>query len=65
MKKFWSRYKHWLFYSFVVIGVIISFSKFSYSVQAIIATVFGIVGLLGVTYLTFQIENQKRKENKK
>ncbi|MDF2065599.1 hypothetical protein [Bacillus sp. Cr_A10] len=65
MNSVWSRYKHWLFYSLVVIGLIISFTKFTYSVQAIIATVFGIVGILGVTYLTFQIETQKRKENKK
>ncbi|KQL35364.1 hypothetical protein [Psychrobacillus sp. FJAT-21963] len=65
MNSVWSRYKHWLFYSLVVIGLIISLTKFTYSVQAIIATVFGIVGILGVTYLTFQIETQKRKENKK
>ena len=62
MKNFLSKNIHWLLFIFVVINLIIGFTNFTYSKQDIIAMVFGIVGLLGVTYLAFYIKAQKRRE---
>lgn len=49
-----------------ILGFIFSnkfgFTNFTYSKQDIIAIIFGIVGLLGVTYLAFHMEAQKRRE---
>ena len=53
---------HWLLFIFVVINLIIGFINFTYSKQDIIAIIFGIVGLLGVNYLAFHMEAQKRRE---
>ena len=61
-RKFLSRNIHWLLIIFVVINLITGFINFTYSKQDIIAMFFGIVGLLGVTYLSFRIEVQKRRE---
>jgi membrane associated rhomboid family serine protease len=62
MKKFLSNNIHWILLIFVVMNLIIGFTNFIYSKQDIIAIFFGIVGLLGVTYLAFRIEAQKRRE---
>ena len=62
MRKFLSKNIHWLLIIFVVINLITGFTNFTYSKQDIIAMFFGIVGLLGVTYLSFRIEVQKRRE---
>ena len=62
MKKFLSEYIHWLLLIFVVINLMIGFINFTYSKPDIIAMIFGIVGLLGVTYLAFHIEDQKRRK---
>jgi len=62
MMKFLSKNMHWILFIFVVINLIIGFTNFTYSKQDIIATFFGIVGLLGVTYLAFHIEAQKKRE---
>ena len=56
---------HWLLFIFVVINLIIGFINFTYSKQDIIAIIFGIVGLLGVTYLAFHMEAQKRREKRR
>ncbi|WP_342430114.1 hypothetical protein [Neobacillus sp. FSL H8-0543] len=62
MKKFLSKNIHWLLIIFVVINLIIGFTNFTYSKKDIIAIFFGMVGLIGVTYLAFHIEVQKRRE---
>lgn len=62
MRKFLSKNIHWLLIIFVVINLIIGFTNLTYSNQDIIAIFFGIVGLLGVIYLAFRIEVQKRSE---
>ena len=62
MKKFLSNNIHWILLIFIVMNLISSFTNFTYSKQDIIAIFFGIVGLLAVTYLTFHIEAQKRRE---
>jgi cell division protein FtsW (lipid II flippase) len=62
MKKFLSKNIHWLLIIFVMINLIIGFTNFTYLKQDIIAIFFGMVGLLGVTYLAFHIEVQKRRE---
>ncbi|MDP4103477.1 MAG: hypothetical protein Q8935_00875 [Bacillota bacterium] len=62
MKKFLSNNIHWILLIFVVINLIISFTNYTYSKQDIIAIFFGIAGLLGVTYLAFHIEAQKRRK---
>ncbi len=62
MRRFLSRNVHWILFIFVMINLIIGFTNFTYSKQAIIAMIFGVVGLLGVIYLAFHIEAQKRRE---
>ena len=62
MKKFLSNNIHWILLIFVVMNLIIGVTNLTYSKQDIIAIFFGIVGLLGVTYLAFHIESQKRRE---
>ena len=62
MRKFLSNHIHWILLIFVVMNLITGFTNFTYSKQDIIAILFGIVGLLGVTYLAFHIEVQKRRE---
>ena len=64
IKKFLSRNIHWLLTIFVIINVIIGFTTFTYSKPDIIAIIFGIIGLLGVSYLAFYIEVQKRRKQK-
>ncbi|SDN64461.1 hypothetical protein SAMN05518871_106221 [Psychrobacillus sp. OK028] len=61
MKRFLSKNIHWLLLIFVIINLIIGFSNFTYSKQDLIAIIFGIVGLLGVTYLVIHIESKKRR----
>ena len=65
MRKFLSKNIHWLLIIFVVINLITGFTNFTYSKQDIIAIFFGIVGLLGVTYLSFRIEFKKEEKKKK
>ena len=60
LKIFLSKNIHWLLFIFVVINLIIGFTNFTYSKQDIIAIVFGMAGLFGVTYLTFSIKAQKK-----
>jgi hypothetical protein len=64
MKRFLSRNIHWLLIIFVVINLMIGSTTFTYSKSDIIAIVFGIIGLLGVSYLAFHIEVQKRRKQK-
>ncbi|MEH7253580.1 hypothetical protein V7111_15755 [Neobacillus niacini] len=64
MKKFLSKNIHLLLIVFVVINLFIGFINFTYSKQDFIAISFGIVGLLGVTYLAFHIEVRKRRKLK-
>ena len=62
MKKFLSKYIHWILFIFLVVKLIFDFTSFTFSKQDIVALIFGIVGLLGATYLAYHIETQKRRE---
>ena len=62
MRKFLSNNIHWLLFITVVINLIVGFMNFTYSKPDFIAIIFGIVGLLGITYLVIHIESQKRKQ---
>ncbi len=62
LKRFLSRYSHWVLLIFVGISLIAGFTSFTYLQQDIIAIVFGVIGLGGVTYITVYIEVRKRKE---
>ncbi len=62
MKRLLSRNIHWLLIIFVLINLILGFTTFTYSKPDIIAIIFGIIGLLGVSYLAFHIEAQKRRK---
>ena len=62
MKRFLSKNIHWLLFIVVVINLIVGFINFTYSKPDFIAIIFGIVGLLGITYLVIHIESQKRKQ---
>ena len=62
MKKFLSRYYHWIFVIFIAISLIIDFMDFTYSRQDMIAVCFGVIGLVGIAYLAFNIEVRKRRQ---
>ena len=62
MKRFLSKNIHWVLFIFVVINLISGFINFTYSKEDFIAIIFGIVGLLGITYLVIHMESQKRRE---
>jgi len=65
MKKFLSNNIHWLLFIFVGINLIVGFINFTYSKQDFIAIIFGVVGLLGISYLVIHIEAQKRRRSKR
>ena len=60
-KEIFFRNIHWLLVIFVFINVIIGFTTFTYSKPDIIAIIFGIIRLLGVSYLAFQTEARNRR----
>ncbi len=62
IKRYLFRNIHWLLIIFVLINVIIGFTTFTYSKPDIIAIIFGIIGLLGISYLAFHIEARKRRK---
>jgi uncharacterized membrane protein YfcA len=62
IKRYLFRNIHWLLIIFVLINVIIGFTTFTYSKPDIIAIIFGIIGLLGVSYLAFHMEARKRRK---
>lgn len=66
LKRFLTRYSHWIshwiLFIFIGISLIAGFTNFTYSQQDIIAIVFGVIGLVGVAYITVHIEVRKRKE---
>ena len=62
LKRFLSRYSHWIFFIVVSISLIAGFTNFTYSQQDMIAIVFGVIGLVGIAFITVQIEVRKRKE---
>ncbi|WP_158268300.1 hypothetical protein [Paenisporosarcina sp. OV554] len=62
LKRFLSRYSHWILLIVIGISLIAGFTSFTYSQQDIIAIVFGVIGLVGVAYITAQIEVRKREE---
>ncbi|SER51651.1 hypothetical protein [Psychrobacillus sp. OK032] len=64
MKKFLSNNIHWLLFIVVGINLIVGFINFTYSKQDFIAIFFGIVGVLGITYLVIHIEIRKRRRPK-
>ena len=64
MRRFLSKNMHWLLFIIVVINLIVGFMNFTYSKPGFIAIIFGIVGLLGITYLVIHIESQKSKQKK-
>lgn len=66
IKRFLSRNIHWLLFICVLINMVISLTTFTKSKEDIIAIIFGIIGLFGVSYLAFYVESEKRrKENGK
>lgn len=64
MKRFLSKNMHWLLFIIVVINLIVDFINFTYSKPDFIAIIFGVLGLLGITYLVIHIESQKRRQKK-
>ena len=64
MKKFFSRYSHWLTLIIITFSFFTMFYEFQMDTQAIIAVIMGGIGLLSIGALTIAIERKKRnKEN--
>ncbi|KAA0548557.1 hypothetical protein FZW96_08280 [Bacillus sp. BGMRC 2118] len=67
MKKFFTRYSHWLALVIIAYNFISMIFTLNKETADILAVVFGGVGLIGMAFLTFYVEKQiqkKRKQNK-
>ena len=62
LKKFLSRYYHWIFVIFIAICLILDFVDFTYSKQDKIAVGFGVIGLVGAAYIAFHVVVWKRRQ---
>ncbi|MBO1512459.1 hypothetical protein [Metabacillus bambusae] len=62
MKKFFSRYSHWLALIIISFGFSTMFINFKIATPDIIAVIMGGIGMLSVGYLCFVIERHKRKQ---
>jgi hypothetical protein len=64
MKKFISRYSHWLALLVVSFSFITMFVKFEIATPDLVAIIFGGIGLLSLAYLTFVVEKHIKKQSK-
>jgi hypothetical protein len=62
LKKYLLRYYHWIFVVFIAISLIIDLFSSTYSMQDVISIIFGVIGLIGVTFLAFYIEVRLRRQ---
>lgn len=60
MSKFISNNIHWILIIFVIINLITIFVSSNDSKQDIVALIFGVIALLGVSFLAFYIEIKKK-----
>jgi CHASE2 domain-containing sensor protein len=58
LKKLFKRYSHWLLLLLVGGSMIMSAGTLKAVTQDMVVIGFGIIGLLGVTYLAFRVESR-------
>lgn len=61
MIKFLSKYSHWFLLVLVFASLTVSFFSGRYDAASLI---FGVIGVLGVAYLVYRIENEKKNRRK-
>jgi L-asparagine transporter-like permease len=63
MKKFFSRYTHWLTLAIIAFSFSSMFINFKLETPDIIAIILGGIGLFSIGYLTLVVERHIRKQN--